>query len=367
MVYTNSDKSKLPNIQELVNMIDRHTRSMPVRHIMPFDHAVDGSDKFLLNRTASGLFTLKPNITNQACLFYGTPDIQRPLTPEFWHHESSMYKVMNVLREEFELVMESHPLYNLLKNGIETPRGIVRVINPYGISLAYGFPTALIPLTSSLEIAAFFATHRRNIETGQWEPVPEYDQNGERQYGTLYFMELAQPFPTILGLSTIGMQAFKRPAAQKLFGFNVPFGQDFNSHKFVTGFQFKQNPDSAAFLTKRFKSGEILTPDEPIARKAHEIRTTMVVSENAFKRNCRNNPADDFAKNRADMIAAGVRFVKEDNLLFTQEELERDYYLVAEQEWKAMCDEIIAVRPGFDKMLDRLKHVTVDDIRKGRV
>lgn len=49
MIYTNRDKSRLPYIQDLVNMIDRHTRSMPVRHVMPFDHAVDGNDKFLLN------------------------------------------------------------------------------------------------------------------------------------------------------------------------------------------------------------------------------------------------------------------------------------------------------------------------------
>ena len=52
-------------------MVGEMIRQMPIRHVMPYDEPVDDGSLFLLNRTASGLFTLKPNITTQPCLFYG--------------------------------------------------------------------------------------------------------------------------------------------------------------------------------------------------------------------------------------------------------------------------------------------------------
>lgn len=357
MVFVEESRDKLPTISQVLGMIGEMTGKMSVRHRMPYDDPVDDSDVFLLNRTASGLFTLKPNITKQPCLYFGDSDYHRMLQPA-WNRFKSRdeFMVQNVLREEFELVMESHPLYNLLKSGVPTRRLPMRIINPYGNAMAYGFPSPMIPLTSSLETAVFFATHKRNEQTDQWEAISETDEHGQVNVGVLYVLELAMPFPMMMGLSCIGMQAFKRPGEQRLFGLNIAAGENFNSHRLVYGFQFRQKPEEVRVISEKFKGGELLCPNELIAQKAADILKNHRVSEAAFNLNCKNNPRDDHERNRRELKTAGVEIVKEPLHLFTTEELESTYYPTAEQEWEEMFSKVVAVHPGFDRLLDDIRN-----------
>lgn len=337
-------------------MVRDLTSRMPVRHRMPYDEPVGDENAFLLNRTASGLFTLKPNITMQPCLFYGDNDYRERVEPS-WNRFKTRdeFMVQNVLREEFERVMQSHPLYELLAHGIPTRRQTVRIVNPFGNAMAYGFPSPMIPLTSSLDVAAFFATHQQDEQSGAWTPIPERNERGEVNVGVLYMLELALPFPMMLGLSCIGMQAFRRPGRQRLFGMNVEAGRDFREHRFVTGLAFRQSAEASKGLDKAFENGERLTPDELIANKAADILRSRRVSEAAFKLNCKNNPKDDFAENRRKLEAAGVEIVKDAKHLFTPEELAAEYYPTAVEQWNEMFGHVVAVHPGFDKLLDDIR------------
>lgn len=357
MVFVEENRDKLPTISQVLGMVGEMTSRMPVRHRMPYDEPIDDSDVFLLNRTASGLFTLKPNITKQPCLFFGDNDFHKTLQPA-WNRFKSRdeFMVQNVLREEFELTMNSHPLFRLFRNGIPTRRQPVRIINPFGIAMAYGFPSPMIPLTSSLETAVFFATHKRNEQTSQWEAIAEKNEQGDVNVGVLYVLELAMPFPMMMGLSCIGMQAFKRPGEQKLFGLNVAAGENFNSHRLVYGFQFRQKPEEVSAISEKFNSGALLWPDELIAQKAADILRNRRVSEAAFDLNCKNNPRDDHEGNRRKLKAARVEIVNEPFHLFTAEELESTYYPTAEQEWEEMFSKVVAVHPGFDRLLDDIRN-----------
>lgn len=355
MIYTLQNKEQLPTITQVLGMVGEMIRQMPIRHVMPYDEPVDDGSLFLLNRTASGLFTLKPNITTQPCLFYGDSEYHRVLQSSWCKLGREDYMIENVLREEFELTMASHPLYKLFLDGVPTRKHPVRIINPFGNAAAYGFPSPMLLLTSSLDVAAFMATHKRNETTGKWDAVPEHDENGNVNVGVLYVMELAMPFPMMPGLSCIGMQAFKRPGTMRLFGQNVGTAENFNEHRLVHGFQFKQNPAEGAELGQLFRQGDILTPDEPIARKADDILRTRCVSKQAFELNCRNNPKDDRNLNRKRLENAGVQIVDYEPHLFTEQELNESFYPTAEEQWEEMFSQVIAVHPGFDKMLYDLK------------
>lgn len=346
----------MPTITEVLGMVRDLTSRMPVRHRMPYDEPVGDENAFLLNRTASGLFTLKPNITRQPCLFYGDNDYREKVEPS-WNRFKTRdeFMVQNVLREEFELVLLSHPLYRLLAQGIPTRRQTVRIVNPFGNAMAYGFPSPMIPLTSSLDVAAFFATHRQDEQSGAWTPIPERNERGEVNVGVLYMLELALPFPMMLGLSCIGMQAFRRPGRQRLFGMNVEAGRDFREHRFVTGLAFRQSAEASKGLNGAFENGERLTPGELIANKAADILRNRRVSEAAFAVNCKNNPKDDFAENRRKLKAAGVEIVKDAKHLFTLEELAAEYYPTAVEQWNEMFSHVVAVHPGFDKLLEDIR------------
>lgn len=357
MIFVEKNRENLPTISQVLSMVGEMTSKMPVRHRMPYDEPVDDSDAFLLNRTASGLFTLKPNITKQPCLFFGDSDYHKDLQPT-WNRFKSRdeFLVQNVLREEFELTMLSHPLCSLFRKGIPTRRQPVRIINPFGIAMAYGFPSPMIPLTSSLETAVFFATHKYNVQTNQWDAVAEKDEQGNVNVGVLYVLELAMPFPMMMGLSCIGMQAFKRPGNQRLFGLNIPAGENFNNHRLVYGFQFRQKPEEVSTISEKYNGGELLCPDELIARKAADILKYRRVSEAAFELNCKNNPRDDHEGNRKKLKAAGVEIVNEPLHLFTAKELESTYYPTAEQEWEEMFSKVVAVHPGFDRLLEDIRN-----------
>ena len=336
-------------------MVRDLTSQMPVRHRMPYDEPIEDDGAFLLNRTASGLFTLKPNITMQPCLYYGDNDYHEELKTTWSRLNKDNLIVDNVLREEFELTMFSHPLYRLLFQGIPTRRKPIRIANPFGVATAYGFPSPMLPLTSSLDVAAFFATHRQNANTGQWTPIPERNEQGELNVGVLYILELALPFPMMPGLSVIGAQAFSRPGTQRMFALNMTDEENLNSRRFVTGFQFRQSPAEVVEISNMFQNGNLLTPDELIAKKAADILRNRRVSEAAFELNCKNNPKDDFAENRRKLKAAGVEIVKDAKHLFTPEELAAEYYPTAVEQWNEMFSHVVAVHPGFDKLLDDIR------------
>ena len=365
MIYTAPQRNQLPTISHVLEMVKDIMSKMPIRHRMPYDVAIGGNDVFLLNRTASGLFTLKPNITNQPCLFYGDNDFHEVLQPKWNDLKQEDYLIENVLREEFELTMESHPLYQLFIQGIPTSKTLVRINNPFGNALAYGFRTPMLPLTSSLEVAAFLATHKRDIRTGEWSAIQGQDRNGNINIGVLYLMELAVPFPAIPGLSCIGMQAFERPGLQRMYALNIEQGRNFNEHRFVYGFQFRQNPDEVKTIEELFGHGEKLTPDELIADKAKDIIINRRVSNKAFLRNCKNNPREDPNVNRKRLVNAGVEIVQNDIHLFTEMELNEQFYRTAETKWEDMFSHVRALRPGFDVLLDDIRMFPNTD--KGRM
>lgn len=356
MVFPEQPENQLPSISQAVRMIEGLVDTMPIRHRMPYDEEVDENNVFLLNRTASGLFNLKPNITTQPCLYHGENSYKDVLRPKWSLFQREDILRENILREEFELVMESHPLYRLFLYGIPTKKKPIRIINPFGNALAYGFPTPMLPLTSSLDVALFFATHRRNDESGLWIPIPERDEHGNINVGVIYVMVLAFPFPMMLGLSCVGMQAFRRPGEQKLFALNMGAGEDFNNNNLVVGIKFRQNPSEIHELERIFNNGELLTPNELIADKANEILTTHCVSEMAFERNCRNNPRDNHRENRKMLEEAGVRISSDICHLFTEEELMEQYYPTAREDYEEMFSHVVAVHPGFDTLLNDIRN-----------
>ena len=61
MIYIAKQPNLLPTISQVIEMVKVIAGKMPVKHRMPYDEEVVGDDKFLLNKTESGLFTLKPN------------------------------------------------------------------------------------------------------------------------------------------------------------------------------------------------------------------------------------------------------------------------------------------------------------------
>lgn len=184
MLYTNPTISNLPTLIETVGILQNIVQQFPVIHRGPFTPIVEDEDMSILTRT-DAMYSIKPNITRQGALFGWCNDYIPTKNPD--PVKGSIYKdpqpnflLEIIIREDFELICESHPLYALLKYGINIQgmRRPIKIYNPYGLAHAYGFKSPFISLTSSLEIAAFYASHRFDTETNKFSPITDSNSSG---------------------------------------------------------------------------------------------------------------------------------------------------------------------------------------------
>lgn len=324
MLFTNPDKTKLPTICEAVALLREMTDTLPKMQSMPYDGPCN--EPFILTRTAS-MFSIKPNIQRSGCLYMGVPSLANPLTGRWWSHERNDFMIINVLQEELRIVMESHPMYCLFRDGF---CGGIRVFNPYGIGMAYGQPSAMLPLTSDIEIAAFFATHKVDPVTGTSTPCGADDDTG-----MIYVFELRAPMPYIPGLSTVGKQPFARSGRARMFAYDTTKSMNFNTLPFVKGFEFRHDAAQSAEISTEFSNPQRnLFPKELIAGKFRTILTGRIVSRNAIDRNLRENPRDSRDVNIRRLEQAGYRIVDSLNLSFTTEELDAIWYNNVYDRWR---------------------------------
>lgn len=268
MLYTNPNTSNLPTLRETVNILRDLSSRFPVVHRGPFTPIVNDEDLFILTRTDE-MYSIKPNITRQGALFGWMEDfdISNPQNYKasiFDGNDKPNFLLNNVIKEDAEIIFESHPLYRLLQQGIELPklRRPIKVYNPYGLAHTYGFKTQLISLTSSIDIAAFHACHKYNPIENRFVPITDSEKSG-----LLFIFELSAPFSMIPNLSTIGMQPFQRPGANKLFAYQTNPNTNFCALPFVKGFQFRHTSESTNFFSEFFGKGLSLYPKELIGDK----------------------------------------------------------------------------------------------------
>lgn len=356
MIYNATSYKNLPTLEELLSTLQVALTRQPITHRSPIEPIVRDKDAFIVTRQMSGRYSLKPNISTQAALFRGESSYCEDgytCKPRMYRTEPR-YVVQNIKYEEFQIAIESHPLYTLLRNGIQLGgRFNLRMFNPYGIAMCYGFDTSLLSLTSDMNIAAFYACCEQD-ENGVWAPVTNNDENKK---GILYVFNITAPFAMTPGLSTVGKQVFERCGAQKAFAIEVPRGQDFRNHKFAAGFVFRHDNVVSQKFFERFHGGNILAPTADIlADKAREILSSKIVSRTAFERNLKANPGDRDFLNINEIKEKGYEIAEGRTGSFTEEDL-TGYYDNSLQIWEDFCQNLVFNDRNSQQLLDELRRV----------
>lgn len=326
-------------IDELLMMLRNAVERFPVLHLSPVDRIVDSRDEYVLNRLASGRYALKPNITRQGILFRGDSHYHEVFRTRYGqkeiigHGPEVREKIIpvNVRRSDFEIAIESFPLYKMLKNGIVLPNGKKLVMeNPFGLAYAYDQPTPFVGLTSDLDVAAFYAVTEYDAESGKYTPVTT-------GMGVIYAFELRMPFSMTIGLSSLGRLIFPRTLQQKTFLLNINPEYDFNQMAVVNGFVFNHDAALSRAIYDRFDGGEKLAPKEDFLLKKIQKFPKNTVSEQGFMRNLLENMGDSRMENESILSRAGVRIVGNLNPAFTYDELKGVYSNIASY-WQSMID-----------------------------
>ena len=341
MLYTNPNIRDLPTLLETTDILRDLVVRFPVIHRGPFTPIVNDEDLFILTRTNT-MYSIKPNITRQGAIFgwMNSFDISHPdkFKASIFNDARPNYLLNNVIKEDAEILFESHPLYKLLQNGINLPklRRPIKVYNPYGVAHAYGIKSHLISLSSSLDIAAFHACHKFCLEENRFIPITDPDKSG-----LIFIFELSAPFSMIPNLSTIGMQAFQRPGRNRLFSFQANPNTIFCSLPFVKGFQFRHTKESSSYFSNLFNQGATLFPDELVAHKVAAHLRQRHFSENAFIRNLQFNPHDNPNQNLAKLNACGYTMDKQYSCVFSPQELRSIWFDDVERRWRDFWDVVV--------------------------
>lgn len=341
MIYTNPDINQLPNLTKTIDILKDLSDKFPVVHRGIFTPVVQGKEKFILTRTDE-MYSLKPNITNQGVLFgwcsFFEFDNPQCLRPSLFIESRPNYLLNNVLREDFEIILENHPLYRLLRDGIQLNklRRPLRVYNPYGLAHCYGFKSPFISLSSSLDIAAFHACHTYDYKKNEFKPIED-----ETKTGLIYIFELGAQFSMIPNLSTVGLQPFARPGLNKLFVCMTKPNVEFPKLPYVKGFQFRHSKESTMYYHKLFNGGVSLYPQELLAMKTAELLHGHVFSEAAFNRNLKANPQDNREVNLRKLNQSGYQLIKDCHLSYSSDEIRRIWFDNVADRWNEFWQDVV--------------------------
>lgn len=358
MIY-NAEYNNLPTLDELVDNLNYALAQQPVLHLNPLERLVQRRDCFVVTRLMSGRYSLKPNIGYSCALFRGESTVHPTCKPVFLRNWKDRCTIENIKRNEFELLLNSHPIYQLFRDGIQLTDKLRFIMeNPYGIAMSYGFPTQLLSLTSDINIASFFAVTEYDEAVHKYKPIDNSENN---KTGILYVFNLMAPFGLIPGLSTVGLQPFVRPGLQKEFAINLAKDADFKDHRFTVGFVFKHDNNISQRINDRFNQGEAFRPHNDIlTSKARQILDSKEVSIAALERNLHQNPRDSRQRIEKELNEGGINVVNKQHPYFSNDDLAYIYDSPTDY-WTDFCKDIEFSGRYASELKDVLLNVPLKD------
>lgn len=358
MIY-NAEYNNLPTLDELADNLNYALAQQPVLHLNPLERLVQRRDCFVVTRLMSGRYSLKPNIGYSCALFRGESTVHPTCKPVFLRNWKDRCTIENIKRNEFELLLNSHPIYQLFRDGIQLTDKLRFIMeNPYGIAMSYGFPTQLLSLTSDINIASFFAVTEYDEAVHKYKPIDNSENN---KTGILYVFNLMAPFGLIPGLSTVGLQPFVRPGLQKEFAINLAKDADFKDHRFTVGFVFKHDNNISQRIYDRFNQGEAFRPHNDIlTSKARQILDSKEVSIAALERNLHQNPRDSRQRIEKELNEGGINVVNKQHPYFSNDDLAYIYDSPTDY-WTDFCKDIEFSGRYASELKDVLLNVPLKD------
>lgn len=330
MIYSNSNISKLPDLNQAVRLLTDITHRFPVVHRSPESLIVNDPDVNILTRCGD-VYSLRPNISCQGAIFGWHNDYDELMKQQ--PEEPLTITANTILTRQyrltaFERILASHPFYSLLRDGISIPgyQFRISICDPAGLAFSYNLDKSMISLSSSLEIAAFHASTEYDQITNTFRPMI----NGKT--GVIFVFELNERFSLIKNLKVIGKQPFLRPGLNKLFALKIDNIRDLIRFSNVKGFRFRHNEQGSHKIFEKFNKGKNLYPDEPLIRKVNKLLSLENFREDIYREKFRANPK------------ANRRLRDQYVSIFSDEELERAWFSNAPIHWIRFWDKTLFPR-----------------------
>lgn len=326
-------------------------------------------------------FSLKPNMYKRKFLYRGQSDHYEgfPCVPNLFRNPEQNAKRdfldPLIFSQEMELLIKSHPIVQMLEQGIELLHDKFRIRMHYiGIAQHYYNKTPYLDLTSNLEVAKFFATTNYDATHDCYTPNTDTSRTG-----VIYYYELKYPdafqqhhiytsrtfgkqmFQTSeYALKTIGKQVFLRSGLQNGFLLEMEQEVDFKTLPEVKAVYFKHNVDISEEIFRKSGQGKKYFAEDILQHAWHdrlkERYQNRVVSREAVRLNVSRNKGETEKTIIAKLKDRGIEV---DNYVpkFSEEELS-SFYQDIDQWWEDFCSDI-----HFGDAEDELYRETMKQLR----
>lgn len=166
----------------------------------------------------------------------------------------------------FENLLELHPYIKFLKTMNFADSEIY--INNTAIAQHYELKTPYLDLTSSFDVASFFATCEFDSDIGEYKPYTKLEN-----LGVIYvYNEMANFSDKELKFEYLGWQGLPRPEEQKGSIFHLKYNDDFNTLSGVKKYYFRHSISTSRKIWNQFKQGKALFPNDSAADLANECK-----------------------------------------------------------------------------------------------
>ena len=355
------ERESYMNDDELKDVAESHYFYDPIFHQFRYPFACPyialykndfPEDCFIVNQSMNpdGYFdfTLKPNLFGRKFLYRGQNEdySPKPCVPNLYRDPNKTYFLDDMIwSQEMEILLMTHPLVRLLYNGVELIHDQFRFhINLGGLAQHYYHKTHYLDLTSSIDVAKFFAVTDYCSNTDTYYPVAPDDK-----LGVIYCYELQMTSPFHrhkegYHLSVIGKQVFMRSGAQHGFLLDMPRGMDMKQLLEVHPIYFRHNQGISERIFNEADHGKkyfAMDLFEKVWKEEYkQKKNDGIVSADTVRLNVCRNEGETFESISKKLSDAGITIDRSYSPHFPDELLNEYYLDIKNGWWDEFCKDI---------------------------